>query len=375
MRLVLSGLDGTNPLGFLAALGALVTADARWPHAQPCLGWTVDDWTAVLEVERELTRDGLAQELSDGLHRDAPSNPAAVEATKRAYDHAKRDLKRAYQALKARRLPRADRLVALAVEIQPLKEQEERRRRQWRQALRDNAPDPVVSLGSDLTVTSGEFREFCLDAQSAATPGNRRLADYGAAYGATTADADERIRATPLALLNGSGHQHFLGSAAELMVDCSAAHIEEALFGPWQYRDEKYSLRLDPREDRRYALMAVDPTASSNKPRTVWGANRLAFEALRLFPVIGGQRNARTVCVTGSRRDGVRFCWPLWERPLSLDVVRTLLASGVPDGPEAATAHAWRLRGIAGVWSSERMAVGSGANAKYNLTPSVVCWR
>lgn len=374
MRLTLSGLDGTSTLGFLAALGVLTTATSHWCGARWRLSWDPDEWQAVLEVDREMSQDDLVRGLWNSLHRERPRGAAGVAEARRAYEDARRRLKQANQDLKVRRLPRTERAVALAVEIAPLKEHQDSCRRAWRSALVGGAPDPVVSLGSDLTVSSSEFHEFCLDAQAASNPNDRRLADYAAAYGVASFNPDERIRATPLALLNGSGHQHFLGSAAELMVMCRPEHIAEAVFGPWHYRDERFSLRLDPIEDRRYALMAVDPTASGNKPQTVWGANRLAFESLPLFPVVGTGRNARVVCMAGSGQD-VRFCWPLWEDPLSLNAVRTLLASGVPEGPGPQEAQAWRARGVAGVWAARRIAVGSGANAKYNLTPSVACWR
>ena len=276
--------------------------------------------------------------------------------------------------MKARRLSRGDRRIADAAEIDPLRLHVEELRARWRTALRDTSPDPAVSLAANLTVTSREFREYCADACEASGPQDRRLVDYYAAYGVEAAEPDKRIRATPLALLNGSGHQNFLGSVAGLMVDCAVAQIDEAVFGPWQYRDEKSSLRLDPAEDRRYALMAADPTAAGNKPRTVWGANRLAFEALPLFPMVARRGRARTACVTGFGREDARFCWPLWTSPLSASVVRSLLALGMPERPDLPAAAMWRARGVAGVWASRRIAVGSGANVKYNLTPAVACW-
>ena len=60
--------------------------------------------------------------------------------------------------------------------------------------------------------------------------------------------------------------------------------VHAALFEPWTYRDDRYSMRWDPLEDRRYALMDRDPTASDNKSRTVWMANLFAYRSLVLFP-------------------------------------------------------------------------------------------
>jgi hypothetical protein len=116
-------------------------------------------------------------------------------------------------------------------------------------------------------------------------PTSRRWADLAAAYGiADPAQPTERMLASPWALISGSGHQDFLSSVQELMHRCSVDHLTRALFGPWEPTDDKYSLRLDAGDDRRYALMERDP--SGNKPFTLWGANRLTFEALRFFPCL-----------------------------------------------------------------------------------------
>jgi hypothetical protein len=183
--------------------------------------------------------------------------------------------------------------------------------------------------------------------------------------------------ASPWALIRGDSHQDFLGNVQALMVACTPDHLRRALFGPWEPRDERYSLRLDSREDRRYALMARDPTASGNNPLTIWGANRLAFEALRYFPCLpvrGGMGVLAWRADDVKWQDDCRVRWPLWEEPVAGDVLRSLL--GLRDiwlDEQIAARRRLRGLGISTVMESRRIAVGA-TNKKYNLTPAVAVW-
>jgi hypothetical protein len=315
----LTGPRGDNPLGFLAALGALVTLEDRgW---RPRLRWS-----------------GLKPEL----HVEADASLEAMD-------------------LDGRRR----RLIA---EVES--------------ALRRDSsedPDPSVRLGDNLNKSNSELLAHLDSAVNQAGPSDRRWVDLATAYGlADPSEPDERMTATPWALVTGGGHQHFLGSVRQLMVLCSAAHFERALFGPWVAEDQLYSLRLDSAEDRRYALLDRDPTAAGNKPRTLWGANRLAFEALRLFPAMPSRRG---MAVRGWRaregnwRDRCAVRWPLWAPPVSAAVIGSLLGLEEiwSEAPEAR--HRLRGMGVFAVYESRRVAVGEGGNVKYNLTPPVAIWR
>lgn len=72
IRFDLIGLDGANPLGFLAAIGTLRTASAQWEKAVPKMGWhkAFGGWRPYLELEMdhaisdEELVEGLDSELS-----------------------------------------------------------------------------------------------------------------------------------------------------------------------------------------------------------------------------------------------------------------------------------------------------------------------
>jgi hypothetical protein len=117
---------------------------------------------------------------------------------------------------------------------------------------------------------------------------------------------DGKIEATPLCLLFGQGHQHFLERLAHIprteappprgrgkqTVPLTAAEtLYEALFLPWERLDPKPAFRWDPAEDVRYALRAEDP--SGDKSTTQHGANRLAAIGLPILTTAPIQRGDR----------------------------------------------------------------------------------
>jgi hypothetical protein len=90
--------------------------------------------------------------------------------------------------------------------------------------------------------------------------------------------------------------------------------FREALIGPWQYADKKvHSWGWDVNAQRDKATAREDPEGASSG---VAGAYWLAWEALPLFPVIGGH------ALGAGRRS---WSWPLSSRLLSLAATRSLL--------------------------------------------------
>jgi hypothetical protein len=127
-------------------------------------------------------------------------------------------------------------------------------------------------------------------------------------------------------------------------------------------------MRWDPIDDRRYALMDRDPTASDNKSRSVWMANLLAYRGLVLFP--SAARGSR-LQVTGWREGDQEqtFTWPIWEFAATFDTVRSLLQLHelTAERPDRGLL---RARGIADVFRARRIKVGAGANCKLNFSPA-----
>ncbi|GIW39497.1 MAG: hypothetical protein KatS3mg076_0074 [Candidatus Binatia bacterium] len=366
----LRGLDGANPLGFLAALGALASlSEARL--GEPKLRWMeAPRWTPVLEGVAAHDPSDLSRAVSDAL-RGASIDPKAE--TRRAeaqheMENAKTAIKKKLGEIKKRGLRGAARSEAVERELLPLQREYEEKRRLWLEALREAVPSPELALGKRIDCTSEEFRTLAATLAAESTSASRGSLDLLAAFGsdACLQARSEAIQPTPFCFVTGSGHQFFLDTARQLMARVAEDRVQSVLFAPWDYRDEGLSLRWDPIEDRRYALMDRDPTASDNRPRTVWMANLLAYRALALFP--SAPVGSRLV-TAGWDYEGRTFTWPLWQYPVGLDGVRSLvqLRLLVEERPDPTVL---RSRGIAAVFRAERIEVGEGANRKLNFSPS-----
>ncbi|WP_419865399.1 hypothetical protein [Candidatus Poriferisodalis sp.] len=139
-------------------------------------------------------------------------------------------------------------------------------------------------------------------------------------------DAVTGKKAKPTDFHFTAGQMKFLAMARKILASTTSDDLIEALVGPWQYTSKLPSLRWDIADDRAYALSAFDPTDNTNNPKlTVPGAECLAILGLSMFPVFPGHRKTATTGCRGTWRDG-SFSWPLWNRPATLNVARTLVA-------------------------------------------------
>ena len=377
----LTGPRGDNPLGFLTSLGTLVTLEDAGRSAS--LGW--DGLTPTLSVRPDLQpnrppddeeerRTLLIAVLHKELRRERGAEAAYTQQAKKEMEQAKKSRKKKLEEIKRRKLDRQARRNELA----PLDAEVDAKVAAFKQSLAKSAADPCVMLGKNLTEPNAALIQHLSAACERCSPADRRWVDIAAAYGlADPTRPEERMWPSPWALVSGSGHQNFLTTVEDLMVLCEASHLHQALFGPWEPRDKKYSLRLDTADDRRYALMDRDPTDEGNKPHTLWGANRLAFEALRLFPAIpvGGGMGVRSWRTAKQNwQEGCRIRWPLWRPPSGIAAIQSLL--GLRDLWVDDSVARDRLRGIGvhAVMESRRIAVGQGTNRKFNLTPPTPVW-
>jgi hypothetical protein len=163
-----------------------------------------------------------------------------------------------------------------------------------------------------------------------AWPAGRDLSSLSLEAWLTLADREPRWAAA-LACQQGDrlartafdlGKASMLRNLRELPAQMTAAHVENALVGPWKYESGRYMCGLDPHAVVVAATTHALPT--SQKPRGVPGALWLALEALPYFPVFLTGEGPRT---TGWRDDD--FVWPIWDRFLSSGGLRALLARPV----------------------------------------------
>jgi len=231
---------------------------------------------------------------------------------------------------------------------------------------------------NDLNHSRAECRELLEKEAKAARLDARERADLLAALmsdAAIKGDKKEPIDPTPLCLLFGQGHQHFLDRLAcvprepappprgkgKKAVSLSASEcLAEALFQPWHRDDPTFSFRWDPEEDVRYALMAGDPTDSAYKMRTQHGANRLAAVGLAELTIVPETRAGRVrpgIIGGASGADGFSFAWPIWRDPVTLSAIRALIAH-----PDLRKPDALKHLGVDHVVVARRISVGKFMN-------------
>lgn len=372
--LELPGIDGANPLGFLAALGMLVTvrqagekqARLRWERART--------WVPVLDGISTSDPDKLSDTVAGALRGRAVSDGDEKKrsATQREFDAAKKAVGDKRKEIRKRGLGRKEREAAMKQELPPLEKDYEHKRLQSLDARKKAVPRPEIALGKRIDCTHKEYRKHASDFLEGAGHGDRETLDLLAAFGSDACRSKRKtepdaIAPTPFCFTTGSGRQFFLDTVGQLMEQVTAERVRQVLFESWAYRDEKLSMRWDPVEDRRYALMDRDPTASDNRSRTVWMANLLAYRALPLFPCAPGRRGLGTTAWALIDEENLAFTWPLWEFPAPPDTIRSLLQLSELTEPERYRAPL-RARGIAAIFRSRRIKVGAGSNYKLNFS-------
>ncbi|MCP5550139.1 MAG: hypothetical protein H7A53_04525 [Akkermansiaceae bacterium] len=362
-QLELTALNGANPLGFLAALGVVATlkGEAR-------LSWRRGaSWTPVLHGFED--QDQLCEHLVPKLRGQGigPEAEALRKEAEKAFGKAKKTLKDKKEEIKKQKLPKEARERAIEREVRPIEQEFEQARAAHLCALKEAVPSPELALGQRPDCTAEEFRQNAETFVRDASQEDRLAVDLLAAFGSDGAMTKERITATPFCFITGSGHQWFLDTARQLMTEVTAERIRLTLFEPWTYQDEKLSMRWDPLDDRRYALMDRDPTAADNKSKTVWMANLLAYRALEFFTSAPARSGLQT---TGWTRINKSQCltWPLWEDALTGSTIRSLLQ--LRELSEESPNQRLRDRGIKATFRCERIQVGNPPLHKINFSPS-----
>ena len=211
-------------------------------------------------------------------------------------------------------------------------------------------------------LTVGAFRAQAERLMLESSIKDRRDIDFLAAVAGEVA-YKQYIADTALRTLSGAGHQDFLGTMRNLVEKVGKDDIAATLFKTWRATESrKLSLRYDPLEDRRYALRATNPSDNENPPVSFPGANRLAVEALECFPTYPGTTRLWT---TGFVQKEI--LWPLWESPVSLASLRSLLLRKQIYDPRS-RAEDMRSIGVSAVFTSTR--ISTGGDRFRNFTPA-----
>jgi hypothetical protein len=183
-----------------------------------------------------------------------------------------------------------------------------------------------------------------------------------------------------LCAADGSGNQKLVLSMRDVLalLERHKHLLRAAMFRSWTLEFEptpeerkelnlgnrKPTLRLDPADERLYALRFENPVSKDASYRTELGAQALAAAAFGGLPLVPRQRHPITI---GSERKGARtfFYWGLWSVPASYPAMRSFLAIGPRDTVDA------RARGV---FTAFRAARVTGAKGKLSFAPTEPWW-
>jgi hypothetical protein len=189
----------------------------------------------------------------------------------------------------------------------------------------------------------------------------------------------EEIAESTLCAANGASHQELIRSIRDVLSLVNTEHISDAIFRSWtksyEVTDElrkslglgtrKPTLRLDPADERLYALRATNPTQPTSEFKTELGAQALAIPAFELLPVCP-RRYPICISSRAARRENrVFFRWALWSAPATLAGVRSLLATGPNDQGGS------RMRGAFAAFEAARV---TGEKGKLSIAPTAGIW-
>lgn len=260
-RIPIVGVDGSNPLGFLASLGLLRVV----PGAK--LGFTDDgSFRAVVDVP-----DKTESELAAHIAADAEAAVNAYAPWRFTYT---------------------------------------------KPATKKQGPQKVA----DLKPPPDDFKRFLATCIGAWLTGNDEAASYAAAYGTDVA-VDNKGNTKPTAFHFTAANQTFLGAVEGIRASVTQEWVETSLFKGHGERPGS-NLRWNPGAERNWALMANNPNADGTlvDAPLEW----LAFCGLPLLPSFPQGSRIITTGVVG-RGDDMTFTWPLWSNPASLPTIRSAL--------------------------------------------------
>jgi hypothetical protein len=260
-RIDLVGVDGSNPLGFLAALGLLRVV----PGAK--LGFC---------------EDGSFRAFVDGLEGSKSDLATLIAADAEAAANASAPWRFTYT----------------------------------KAATKKQGPQEVA----DLKPPPDDFKKFLATCIEAWLMGDDEAAAYAAAYGTDIA-VDGKGNTKPTAFHFTAAQQTFLGAVERIRASVTQEWVETSLFEGHGERPGS-NLRWDPGAERNWALMANNPGGDGT--RVDAPLEWLAFRGLPLLPSFPGGARIMTTGVVG-RGDDMTFTWPLWSIPASLLTTRSAL--------------------------------------------------
>lgn len=335
-EIICHGLDGANPLHFLASLGAFrllclhdATAKMVWclDNAwHPVYHTVLDDATLAQQLANDMLElgkvsGGPSPEKNRKVRELGTALKKAMETAKDAKKVADGEAKQQKLAKEAKTAFIAQKLTPITTDIARL----ENELAEAQSALNDALGEGIAHLGDIIGVTPDIFRRRAKTAVDAwlAPAGNVLLAESLSAQAVDGVTDGGKMRPTPFSFSNGSSGQCLLKDFRNCAALTCAVNVSGTLHGTAPFLADVTGLNWDPASQRSYALQWDDPASGSISNPAL---NAMAFLGLGFMTVVPDGATHTAMGWIHSREEK-GFIWAMWIPPLTLDVVRALLAA------------------------------------------------
>jgi hypothetical protein len=288
-----SGLNGSNPLHYLASLGlfrllCLHDADAKmsWKQGE---AWH-PAFTTILD--RETLCDAIARDFGWD-----PSETMACKGKKRSKKSNKKETAKIENEITDPRLKRLEELF------------------------------PAVCGNDIISRPVADFRSLALLAanESQIWPNALRIqSELVSAFACDAIAKKGEVAFTPLSFSNRGAQQFLLKDFMEkIAFKITKEKLCNFIFYSLEQLEEGSSLNWDPLDHRDHAYRWKKPMDEPKKTNVA--ANALAFLGLCFYPVAPENNSLSTA---GFEKHTNIFSWPIWHEYCTLDVVRCVLQQG-----------------------------------------------
>ena len=341
------GIDGSSPLGILAALGAMRVISFHDPKAT--MAWDCSATTHFPVIETKLTTDACLREIRlealriAGFPLDYSQRKQEITLEQKtlkdkldkaqdAFDKAQATCRRKTADTETR-LKREQKLQECADKLKALQEQ-------WHDfqtnPLHDvkiwedeqnivNACHKVSSIlkGNIIKYSPNEFHDMAITVIDSPNLYNNHQEDYFAAFASDGNLKDGFVARTALSMTNGGHGLCLLKDFKRLLPLFNIPIIESSLLLGNPILSDTSKLNWSPADYNNNALRSTSQEEKTNKTDTVMYA--VAFLGLPAFPCMPGNRELLTTGIVLSITSEPNFSWPIWETPISIQIILSLL--------------------------------------------------
>lgn len=341
------GIDGSSPLGILAALGAMRVISFHDPKAT--MVWDCSATTYFPVINTQLTADACLREIRLEALRIAgfPINYQQVmqeiiqnqNALKTKIDKAREAFDKA-QATAQRKAKDDETQHKREQKLQDCSNTLRSLQEQWyllqHNPLNDvkiwedeqnivNACNKVSSIlnGNIIKYLPPEFHDMAITVIDSPNLYNNHQYDYFAAFASDGNLKDGFVARTALSMTNGGHGLCLLKDFKRLLPLFNIPIIEASLLLGNPILSDTSKLNWSPADYNNNALRSTSQEEKTNKTDTVMYA--VAFLGLPAFSCMPGNRELLTTGIVFSITSEPNFAWPIWETPISFPIILSLL--------------------------------------------------